>query len=882
MPVATYLKDNDYSQIDFKPYELSYQAVLKEYATKQQYWLQGVAKVQSAWSGLTDLDPINTVNRENLKNFNEEAKAQFVKLGKSDLSLSDNQEQIKDVIKPLYDTNNPASASILYDSYTKKHYAEEFAKAEAYKTKDKGIQYAQDNERQLQIKAKESYFDLKDYNGKDLAVKMEEAYKNKNAYTPYYDPTKEIKDAIKDCPYNTEQKFIPGKAYDQTITNKERSASKLYDCISSMLSPKALTQLQISGFVKFYNSDGTRNLTALQDSYSADLQRQIKETNEEIIRIQGRIASGQLSKDEKQIQEKVIETLKNTKLTGLTSDLENSKNLDYINSNYEILSGYAWKQAIINQAASAYSSFEYKVDSEANPYELLDRKAMYDRANMEMQHQYDLELEKYKSDLKNPGGANGGPTQDYTVLDETNSQTKTLDYHIEVQTQEQNIKDLNVSEFSFLKQMAKERGLDTSSWTIESADYATFKSAFLEPNYVDINKDGKIDEKDQTKLQNGKIGYLEVPNQGRLSPQYVAIDKKRKEAQLTLGIAQARYNVVANNYKKDFEEVDKKLEKFVDEQLNGKSSYTFTVDNSNSSHKGNDKFQITLNRQQLIDYTKGQPLSITAKYIDYKGKVFDTPIILSHEDYNAPDHPFVPNQLVAEAGQKNAVPVIITNKNLKIKLNYGASSINILGDVEIPNQIPILNTLKSNYLYDLKQVNNKISENFSKKYTVSPAVTNISYYNTTSDDKAHPIAKQIAPYLGLTPKDILMESTDGTDVIVVPVSGKVPVINSKRVVVLKDGRYKVTNITAASVFKPLHATQIINQSFQVFSEDNQGNSQPTTFQALSIGDYVVNFTHDSGGNYINISNQSTGLQQQFPSEDVGKAYDVILSLTGIK
>ena len=98
MPTSSYIQPNSYQELDFKPYKLDYNAVLKEASAKTSYWMEGAAKIQDAYSKITGLAPQNIKNRESLNNFNLQVKDQIKKLAGSDLGIQGNANKINDII----------------------------------------------------------------------------------------------------------------------------------------------------------------------------------------------------------------------------------------------------------------------------------------------------------------------------------------------------------------------------------------------------------------------------------------------------------------------------------------------------------------------------------------------------------------------------------------------------------------------------------------------------------------------------------------------------------------------------------------------------------------------------------------------------------------
>ncbi len=123
MPTASYQQPNDYNLVkDIHPFEMPYQSLMQEIATKDQYFKVGADRISSIYQQAANLDPQYTQGKEYLKNFMVDANNNLQKLSKADLSVMDNSQQAATVFKPLFDTSNPFNASLLMDSQLNQHY----------------------------------------------------------------------------------------------------------------------------------------------------------------------------------------------------------------------------------------------------------------------------------------------------------------------------------------------------------------------------------------------------------------------------------------------------------------------------------------------------------------------------------------------------------------------------------------------------------------------------------------------------------------------------------------------------------------------------------------------------------------------------------------
>ncbi len=388
MPTSSYLSNNDYNVNAFRPFELDYSSVLQEAATKQSYWLQGVSKIQQGWKAINDLDPLYTQNKETLTKFNESAKEQISKLSKTDLSIADNANQIKDIIKPLYDTTNPMSKSILTDSELNKFYKGEFAKVDQYKIKNKGEEYSQVNEAYLHAKYND-YASGADMNDPNIADHLEEKWKTKTGYVPYYNYQNDIQEGLKNCKDNSRTDTNPtGKGYMETSSYSGRTAEQMSQCISASLSPKALNQIGIEGYVHY-----GKNYGALQTDLLDNITRDQTSNTKNIATLQARLADKTISAQEKESINKTISALSDQN-GQLNEQFTKFQDINHIQNNYDNLSNYSYYGKTMSTLGKAYEhqseSHIYKEDA----FDLLKYKTANDNAQSYLQKQHEIAMDQ--------------------------------------------------------------------------------------------------------------------------------------------------------------------------------------------------------------------------------------------------------------------------------------------------------------------------------------------------------------------------------------------------------------------------------------------------------------------------------------------------------
>lgn len=829
MAITTYLKDNDYKQLDFKPYELNYEAVLKETAVKQQYWLQGVSKVQNAWKAINDLDPINEDNRANLKQFNDETKEQFNKLARTDLSLSENQEQIKNIIKPLYDVSNKTSKSILYDSYTNTFYKDEFEKVESYKTRDKGAFYNVNNDREVKLRAKE-YYDLKGYKGEDLADKMEEMYKNKRGYTPYYDYTKTIQTAIDKCP---EQASKTTKITSQTYVTesiKQKTFSGLMDCITFAVSQdsKAAQQMAIDGYVKFHDSDGNKNVGALRDFYQNDLRRQVDQTNLAINDLNGQLASLPKNTDPKLIEgyKTMGESLK-TQLKNLFSEIEASSDLNYVAGKFDELSSSAWMNGVIAKAALSHDYMNVDADQEFHEAYLAGVNYMYDNAlqnerlknaqylaTLQMQHAENMK--KLENEGKGAPGTPGSYPKGYgsDVITNNEEARKTYGYsenEISYNQTVQTMNDTYLSEYTRMKELAKAQGADVSGWSSDAnspgfKNYSAFKEGYYLPKYIDRKTNQVVTTYPGTNkaIDKNDQNYYRQP----IDPQLGQILDVRRAASIKFQMLEKSRNDI--NSKPEVVKIEKEKK---DEFINKSSGLVLNTPAGN--------FTITPEEQYNL----------------FSGKQLTTPSgikIRLDKDLN-----------------KNEVSINVTNTNTNKTFKYILADNETLTEPIQPNPKnnpkmegfefgKLINSYRS-YINVGEEKNNKINKIVQDYFVQNNIFANVPFLNTKNFEN-HAAVLTLQSHLPNDElgKDYTIVSTDGNLLQI-----KFPGRNLNQIQsAFSDSKYEVkpgvssdvffiTNLPGLDDFKGTSTSTALNNEIQKFEGKYKNSSNPVV-----IEDYI--------------------------------------------
>lgn len=370
MATASYQVQNNYDEQQFRPFELNYEAQLKELGAKNQYWMEGVNKIQSAYSKITGLNPQWSKNKEALKSFNEAAKEKIKKIASTDLGIQGNAEQVNDVIAPLYDMTNPVSEGIILDDYANKTGQSLIKTIESYKTKDKGIYYSPTNEKY----ALEWYQDyIKKSRDPNASLDdLRRVRENMKGYTPYHDYSKSVMEAIKNCPENSSTTVRPnGSMYFETRTTKTKDVGP---CVESMLNSQDLTQMNIDGYVQFgkdYQSLGNKVLELSSkkvNNYSIDLGKIAARLTEPNVSPQEREALVQ-QQNEMNSELDRLNTLNGKISSGDYSDIE---------KNYETYAGLIHRTSVINNLGRSFSKHIDDIDIKENAVGMLEARLQHE------------------------------------------------------------------------------------------------------------------------------------------------------------------------------------------------------------------------------------------------------------------------------------------------------------------------------------------------------------------------------------------------------------------------------------------------------------------------------------------------------------------------
>lgn len=198
---------------------------------------QGFAQVNSAY---------NYINRETTNPYNTKVKDQFLRQAKDnlknlssmDLSQFQNVEAANSVFAPFHNNTDVVADQALTD-----HWNREVALGNSFRTKDGGKEFNQTNIDYI--------LQQKNWFAQDTPDSWRDYYATKRSFTPYYDATHEVQEAMKNFKPSHVKTVKVNGFYIQTLDDKSWYEGEVAQYLNSVLSDKAKQQWKIEGAVKY-------------------------------------------------------------------------------------------------------------------------------------------------------------------------------------------------------------------------------------------------------------------------------------------------------------------------------------------------------------------------------------------------------------------------------------------------------------------------------------------------------------------------------------------------------------------------------------------------------------------------------------------------------
>lgn len=243
MSVATTpYQQNDYQAVSsYRPYELPMNDIAKAVIAQGEFWKKGAQKVKQAYETALNLKLSLEPNIQLRDEFIKNADKELTKLSTMNLADPAVQRQGLNIYKPLFEDEG-----IVSDDAATRHIEKVNNDALSYRSKDNGKYYSSVNHKYALDGAEEFK------NSKDRMA-GKKYLQNRREYEPFYDPSEEINDILKNCkPEKFEKDYVQGM-YIKKYSAEALSGKKIETCLDGGMSDKARRQLQINAAVTYKN-----------------------------------------------------------------------------------------------------------------------------------------------------------------------------------------------------------------------------------------------------------------------------------------------------------------------------------------------------------------------------------------------------------------------------------------------------------------------------------------------------------------------------------------------------------------------------------------------------------------------------------------------------
>lgn len=409
MATASLYGNNDYTPLQYRPYELPVNDIMKAFVAKNQFWEQGAARVKNVYESALNLDLTLDQNKEYKQNLLNNAQEEMKKLSSMDLSDVDVQKKGMSLFTPIL-----KDRMIAIDDLLTKKKKSIFTEAEGYKTK-KLSKDGKEGEGYSQNNLGYSLDGFEDFNS--LTQRDEKTLNNlynklgNKSYIPAYDITQDYDNALKHCKGSSTEDSIPqkGTLYINVLSKKGASSDETAQCFEKGLTDKAKQQLEIEGWSLYKH-----NPSKLYEDYENN---QLGALKTKVSSLKGSMDALQNSKEvqdvklfkqyEKQYEEKSSDL---KKASQEFKDMVGPNGVDYVMKNIKTIAGGLYKKRSIRELGEAYDNLD--IINKMNPdtaaiaqAQMVNERTMQnidfenDVYKLNLKHKNDLELAKQKGEL---------------------------------------------------------------------------------------------------------------------------------------------------------------------------------------------------------------------------------------------------------------------------------------------------------------------------------------------------------------------------------------------------------------------------------------------------------------------------------------------------
>lgn len=364
MATASLYGNNDYTPLQYRPYELPVNDIMRAFVAKNQFWEQGAARVKSVYENALNLDLTLDQNKKYKEEFMTKAQEEMKKLSSMDLSDVDVQKQGMSIFSPLL-----KDKMVAIDDQLTKRRKSIFQEAESYKTKKlskDGVEGEGYNQKNLAY-ALDGFEEFNSMTNRDEKTLTELYNKLGNRkYTPAHDITSELSKVKNLCEgtTNISQPVAANYLYLDRQSKSGATSNEMSLCLQEGLSDLAKQQMTIDGWTQYKN-----NPSALYNDYKSQY---LNGLDVEEQALEGRIAgmksgSEKYDKDElKKLEDTLNQTkiLKSKKLDEFNK-MTGPNGEEYIMKNFNTLSSSVYQNIKLQRMGAAFQ--DVKITRELLP-----------------------------------------------------------------------------------------------------------------------------------------------------------------------------------------------------------------------------------------------------------------------------------------------------------------------------------------------------------------------------------------------------------------------------------------------------------------------------------------------------------------------------------
>lgn len=362
---------------DIQPFQPDWSTIDRTMRTKQGRYDQNYSALQGTYSGLLNMPQLKQSQINKRDQFLKQAFKNIGDLSSVDLSLPENASSAQQVFAPLY-----TDQEFLGNAAVSKHYNTQEEYADSLRQKDGGKEFSMDNLNYVRMQRQEYIQD-------EAPDAWKKYHSNKKYYEPYYDYSKEYRDAMAQFKPSASSITRMNGMYFVTTDDKSWKEQEIKDYLNATLSEKAKRQMQIEGSVRLGASP-----EAIVSEYKAVGVKQLNSYAEKLQEVDAAILETKDPKQKQQLYDlksKLSDQLQETQ-THLQKASEND--YEYVKNNREALAYQIYYDKLINKVADGFAHTDIKEEITENNVALGMWKDSQEwgRMNARFKHEYNMKL----------------------------------------------------------------------------------------------------------------------------------------------------------------------------------------------------------------------------------------------------------------------------------------------------------------------------------------------------------------------------------------------------------------------------------------------------------------------------------------------------------